>query len=386
MLSRRIPPHGEINAITRAVDRLRAERIPFVDLTESNPTTASIQYPHGLLDALADPRALTYAPHPLGLRSAREAVAAEFARRGAIVDPDHIVLTASTSEAYSWLFKLLCNPGDTVLIPHPSYPLFEHLTALEGVQTRGYALAFHGAWEIDFDTLATAPETTRAVLVVSPNNPTGSFLSRRDAARLTTLCRERGWALIVDEVFADYVVDAIDPLTDLAAGADVLTFSLGGASKSLGLPQVKLGWTLVGGPAAERDRALAALELVADTFLSVGTPVQVAAPRLLRDGAPVRGAIQQRVRTNLAAARALQVLYPACDLLPVEGGWSLIVRVPATRGEEAIVLDLLARERVLVHPGFFFDLPHEAFLVISLLPPAAQFADAFRRVLAHADF
>jgi alanine-synthesizing transaminase len=382
MLSRRIPPHGDVNAITHAVDRLRADGIPFVDLTDANPTTAGIPYPAGLLDALADPRALTYAPDPLGLHAAREAVAGEFARRHASVEPAHLVLSASTSEAYSWLFKLLCNPGDTVLIPHPSYPLFEHLTALEGVATHGYRLAFHGTWEVDFASLADAPAETKAVLVVSPNNPTGSFLSRRDAERLTAICRERAWALIVDEVFADYPVEASDPITDLAARADVLTFTLGGASKSIGLPQVKLGWTLVGGPAPDRDRALAALELIADTFLSVSTPVQVAAPRLLRDGAVVRGAIQQRVRTNLAAARALQMFYPACDLLPVEGGWSLVVRVPATRSEEALVLDLLERERVLVHPGFFFDLPHEAFLVISLLPPAAVFTDAFRRVLA----
>ena len=386
MISTRIPPHGEINRITRAVEQLRAAGEAFVDLTESNPTSVGIPYPDGLLHALADPRAHTYAPDPLGLWTAREAVAAEFARRGSRVDPAHLVLSASTSEAYSWLFKLLCDPGDTVLVPQPSYPLFEHLTRLEGVSTAGYRQSFHGRWEIDFGSLADAPARTRAVLVVSPNNPTGSFLTRRELDELIAVCRERRWTLIVDEVFADYPVEPPDDTAiDVAADAGVLAFTLGGASKSAGLPQMKLGWTLVGGPPAERDAALNALELIADTFLSVSTPVQVAAPRLLTDGARIRAAILSRVRENLATARALAPAHPSCSLLPVEGGWSLIVRVPATRSEEALVLDLLEHDRVLVHPGFFFDLPHEAFLVISLLPPPRMFADAFARVLLQAN-
>jgi aspartate/methionine/tyrosine aminotransferase len=384
MFSSRLPAHGDINAITRAVDRLKTHGTAFVDLTESNPTAAGLVYPPALLAALSDPRALRYEPDPLGMREAREAVAAEFARRGAHVDPKHIVLSASTSEAYSWLFKLLCDPGDTVLVPRPSYPLFEHLTRLEGVEAAGYQLTYHGRWEIDFASIAAAPPRTRAILVVSPNNPTGSFVTRHECERLTTVCRERGWSLIVDEVFADYPVDATDALTDLAARADVPTFTLGGASKSVGLPQVKLGWTLVGGRPVVRDEALAALEVIADTFLSVSTPVQVAASRLLREGGMVRAQIQERVRDNLATARRIAAAYPACDVLPVEGGWSLIVRIPATQSEEAFVLELLERDRVLVHPGFFFDLPHEAFLVISLLPVPAAFADALPRVLHRA--
>jgi aspartate/methionine/tyrosine aminotransferase len=386
LISTRIPPHGAINRITRAVERLRAAGESLVDLTASNPTSVGITYPAGLVNTLADPRALTYAPEPFGLLTAREAIAAEFARRGTRVDPAHLVLSASTSEAYSWLFKLLCDPGDTVLIPQPSYPLFEHLTRLEGVSTVGYRLSFHGRWEIDVGSLADAPARTRAVLVVSPGNPTGSFLTRRELEMLLGLCRERQWALIVDEVFADYPLEPPEnAVVDVAADAGVLAFTLGGASKSVGLPQMKLGWTLVGGPPAEREAALNALELVADTFLSVGTPVQVAAPRLLAEGAVVRAAIHARVRQNLAAARVLARQQPSCSLLPVEGGWSLIVRVPATRSEETLVLELLERDRVLVHPGFFFDLPHEAFLVISLLPPPPVFADAFARVLLQAN-
>ena len=379
----RVPPHREVNAIARAVEQLRAAGVPYIDLSESNPTRVGLPYPAGILDALADPRALVYEPHPLGLRSARAAVAGEFERRGTTVDPEHLLLSASTSEAYSWLFKLLCDPGDAVLVPQPSYPLFEYLGALEGVRTISYPLAYHGRWEIDIHGMGDAPESTRAVLAVSPNNPTGSFLSARDIDALTSICRARGWALIIDEVFADYPIDVDRPITDIAARAGVLAFTLGGASKSIGLPQVKLGWTLVGGPAPQREAALRALEVIADTFLSVSTPVQAAAARLLRDGTAVRTAIHQRVRTNLSTAKRLMPQFPAGNLLPVEGGWSLLVRVPAARSEEQIVLDLLERERILVHPGFFFDMPHEAFVVVSLLPDSDVFADAFARMLHH---
>ena len=384
-VSGRIPAHGELNALTRLVQRLRHAGITILDLSESNPTQVGLPYRIDLLQSMAAPAALTYQPHPLGLRSAREAVSGEFARRGANIDPDHLVLSASTSEAYSWLFKLLCDPGDVVLIPQPSYPLFEFLTRLEGVVPEAYQLTYHGRWEVDLDSLEQAPAGTKAVLAVSPNNPTGSFLSPRDVAGLIDVCHRRQWALIVDEVFADYPMDVDGPVTDLAARADVLTFTLGGASKSIGMPQVKLAWTLVGGPAAARDEALAAMEVVADTFLSVSSPVQVAAPALLRDGAIIRACIHQRIRDNLVVARRLVADYPVCDLLPVEGGWSVIVRVPASRREEAIVLDLLEREHVLVHPGFFFDMPHEAFLVVSLLPDPETFAAGLARLLRSAN-
>jgi aspartate/methionine/tyrosine aminotransferase len=377
----RVPPHGEINALSRAVAACRARGTPLVDLTDTNPTTAGLPYPEGLLEALADPRGCLYAPHPLGLREAREAIAADAARRGAHVDPDHVVLSASTSEAYSWLFKLLCDPGTSVLVPRPSYPLFEHLTRLEGVRAVAYDLEYHGRWRIDFGALAAAPAGTRAVLIVSPNNPTGSYVEAAELERLAAICRARGWAIVADEVFADYPLDAADPVTDIAGRAGVLAFTLAGASKTLGLPQVKLGWTIVGGPAAERDAALSALEVVADAFLSVGTPVQLAAARLLVDAAPVRAAIRRRTAANLDAARRAARGYPACEVLEAGGGWSAVLRVPATRSEEALALDLVAREGVLVHPGYFFDFPREAFLVLSLLPPEPVFADAAARVM-----
>ena len=393
MFSRRIPTHDQTNALTGAIGALRAAGTPFVDLTESNPTRAGIPYPDNLLAPLADDRALRYEPQPFGLDSARAAVAADQRRRGAVVGAGQVVLTASTSEAYSWLFKLLCDPGASVLVPRPSYPLFEHLTQLEGIRAEPYGLEYHGRWEIDFASLAAAPDDVRAVIVVSPNNPTGSCVSASELDRLVAICRERAWALIADEVFADYLFEPFDslplaqgkPVTDLASRAGVLSFTLAGLSKTVGLPQLKLGWIVVGGPAAQRDGALNALELVADSFLSVATPVQVALPELLRTAAPVRAAIQARTRRNLDALREASRSHPACDVLRADGGWSAVLRVPSLRSEESLVLDLLAQEHILVHPGYYFDFPREAFIVVSLLPPEDVFIDAVARVLRFVD-
>ena len=384
MLSRRLPPHADLNALTRALASRRAEGRPVVDLTESNPTRAGFSYPPDLLAPLASARALRYEPQAFGLECAREAVAADHARRGVTIDPARVVLTASTSEAYTWLFKLLCDPGDTVLVPSPSYPLFEHLTRLEAIRTVPFHLEYHGRWEIDFESMDAAPPGTRAIIIVSPNNPTGSFVSPRELERLFALCRDRGWVLIADEVFADYPLDTDAPVTDIAARADVQCFTLGGLSKSAGLPQLKLGWIVAGGPHAASAAALAGLELIADSFLSVSTPVQVAAGALLERGAAIRAQIHQRVQTNLSAFRGIATSFPACDVLKTEGGWSAVVRVPATRTEEQLVVGLLDREGILVHPGYFFDFPREAFVVVSLLPPPPVFSDAAARLLQFA--
>jgi aspartate/methionine/tyrosine aminotransferase len=380
--SARLPDRTHPNAVSLAVEALRAAGTPFVDLTESNPTRVGLPYPATLLAPLATEPALLYEPAPLGLPAAREAVAADAQRRGARVDPRDVVLTTSTSESYSWLFRLLCDPGDCVLVPRPSYPLFEYLTRLDVVQAIPYDLEYHGRWVIDFERIENAPPRTRAVLVVSPNNPTGSFVSRAELARIATLCATRGWALIADEVFADYPLDVEQPLTDLAGRTDALTFTLGGASKSLGLPQVKLGWMTLGGPVDARTDALARLELIADTFLSVGTPVQVAAPDLLRDAAVIRSAIQARTRVNLETIRRLALAQPSCEVLHTEGGWTAVIRVPAFRPEDELVLDLLTDERVLVHPGYFFDFNQEAYVVVSLLVPEHSFAPAVERTIA----
>jgi aspartate/methionine/tyrosine aminotransferase len=381
MFSTRLPDRLQPNAVSLAVAALRDAGVPFIDLTESNPTRVGITYPPGLLDSLSAARGLRYEPMPLGLWSAREAVAADAKRRGATVHPEDVVLTTSTSESYSWLFRLLCDPGDCVLVPRPSYPLFEHLTRLDAVAASPYDLEYHGRWSIDFDRIERAPQRTRAVLLVSPNNPTGSFVSSTDLERLAALCSRRGWALIVDEVFADYPLDVENPLTDLSGRLEALSFTLGGASKSLALPQVKLGWITVGGARRLRDEARGRLELIADTFLSVGTPVQVAAPALLKDAALIRTAVQGRIRANLSTAHRVVQAHPACELLRTEGGWSTVLRVPAVRSEEELVLGLLQNERILIHPGYFFDFDREAYVVVSLLPEEDVFASALERVL-----
>ena len=383
MFSVRVPRNLAPNALSLRLDALRASNAPLLDLTATNPTTAGIPYPPDMLAPLADVSALVYRPEPLGDRAARAAVAADAARNGMTVAADRVVLTASTSEAYSILFKLLCDPGDEVMAPVPSYPLFDHLSALDAVALRTYRLHYHGRWTIDEHSVDESwTDRTRAVLAVSPNNPTGSVLSRPELRALQTRCAERGAALIVDEVFNDYRFEQNGATDPSASGdADPLTFRLGGLSKACGLPQVKLGWIFVEGPDELAERSLRRLEIICDTYLSVSTPVQGAAPRLLAQGAGIRSAIQERVRRNYTSLCSMVQAAPAVEVLAADGGWSAVLRVPSTIGEEELVLHLLEEDGVLVHPGYFFDFPHEAFLVISLLPPGAEFDEGVRRIL-----
>jgi hypothetical protein len=372
------------NRLAQALDARRRSGAPLHDLTESNPTAAGLPYPDDLLDALTAPAARLYAPDPRGLRLAREAVSADYARRGFEVRPQRLLLTASTSEAYAFLFKLLCDPGDVVLVPRPSYPLFEYLAQLESARVERYTLAYDGEWHLDLPALeAGLPARARALVLVNPNNPTGSYLKRDEAERLFALCAARGLALVCDEVFADYAF-APDPrrLASVAADGPALAFSLGGLSKSCGLPQLKLGWIAVSGPPALRDEALARLEIVADTYLSVSTPVQHAAPRLLARLSELQAPIVARVTRNLERVRgALERASPA-TLLGVEGGWYAVLRVPATLSEEERVVRLVEDHGVVAHPGFFFDFPREAFLVLSLLTREDVFDAGLRALLA----
>ena len=385
MRSSRLPRDLTPNALSAGLARMRAEGRPVADLTLSNPTRAGIPYPLDLLAPLADPAGLSYEPEPFGLATARAAVAADFARRGVAVAPDRVCLTASTSEAYALLFKLLCDPGDRVLVPQPSYPLFEHLTALECVQAVPYALELHGAWRLDVAAIERRlDDRTRAVLVVSPNNPTGSIVQSGELEELAALCASRGVALIGDEVFADYRLDGAAPAVSVLQQSRALAFALGGLSKSVGLPQVKVAWIAVNGPDALVAEALAGLEIVADTFLSVSTPAQVALPRLLMHGAVVRHAIRERTARNLSALTAAVAAAPAVTLLPPAGGWCAVLQVPSLVSEEALVLALLEHDGVLVQPGYFFDFPREAFVVVSLLVDPGVFDPAIARVLARA--
>ena len=384
MFSHRTPADLAPNDLTRAVAATRADGRSFIDLTESNPTRAGFAYPADLLAPLADPRGLTYAPQPFGLMDARRAVAGEYERRNLSVSPDRVVLTASTSEAYALLFKLLTDAGDDVLVPRPSYPLFDHLASLELVTARPYDLDPDARWGIDFASIERAvTPRTRAVLVVSPNNPTGSYVTAEEYERLAAFCARRDLALVADEVFAEYelTAGAGRAAGSLARRRDVLGFSLGGLSKSVGLPQVKLAWIAVSGPETLVGPALDRLELVCDSYLSVSTPVQTAAAELLGRGAGLRHQIRCRVVSNYRKLHALVAGTPACRVLPGEGGWYGVVQVPSLETEESLVVSLLVDDGVLAHPGYFFDFPRESYLVVSLLTPEDPFSDGIGRLL-----
>jgi alanine-synthesizing transaminase len=383
VFSSRLQWDSQPNPLSILLAEKRRNGAAVIDLTESNPTRAGLDYPGGeLLAALADPRALRYDPDPRGLLAAREAVSEYYAQRGVDVPASRILLTASTSEAYSYLFKLLADPGDEILVPRPSYPLFDYLAAMESVRVIQYPLRYDGVWHIDFDGLAGAiTPRTRAIVLVNPNNPTGSYLKHAEWERIQTF----GLPILSDEVFSDFAF-APDPtrITTLTGQHSTLTFSMSGLSKIAGLPQLKLGWIVAGG--ANHPAALEGLEWIADTFLSVATPVQWALPRILAASAAVQEQMRRQTRANLEHLmdRASGSDSP-WRCLQVEGGWYAILEVPRIRTEEEWVLRLLADSDVLVQPGFFYDFEKEAFLVLSLLTPPAAFAEGLRRILDSVD-
>jgi aspartate/methionine/tyrosine aminotransferase len=386
VLSSRTPVDLTPNSLAQAVQALTSDGRAILDLTHSNPTRAGFAYPSDLLGPLGSPDGLTYTPSPFGLTDARAAVARDYARRGVDVDPARIALTASTSEAYGVLFKLLADAGDEVLVPRPSYPLFDHLARLDLVTARPYDLDADAEWRIDFASLTAAlTPRTRAVLLVSPNNPTGSYVKADEMRRLAGICAAHGLALIADEVFADFVLMPASATTagQVLAQDDALAFSLGGLSKSVGLPQAKLAWIAAAGPAPLVASALARLEFICDTYLSVSTPVQLAAADLLARGGQMRAQITRRVSANYEHLRAAARGVPACRCLPSEGGWHAVLQVPSLQSEETLVLDLLEQSGVLVHPGYFFDFPRESFLIVSLLPPEPLFGEGVGRILGY---
>jgi alanine-synthesizing transaminase len=383
MFSSRLPWSNAPNPLTELLRAMRARGEAVLDLTESNPTAAGLSFPRtAILDALADPRTLLYEPASAGLLPARQAVSEYYAGR---VAPQRILLTASTSEAYSLLFKLLADPGDEVLAPRPSYPLFEFLASLESVRQVQYPLVYHDGWSIDFEALERRINArTRAIILVNPNNPTGSFLKKHELDPLVQLCLAHGLAIISDEVFSDYgLAEDSERVRSLAEIDEVLTFSLSGLSKVAGLPQLKLGWIVTGGPAAEQNAAIQRLELIADTYLSVGTPVQWAAAKLLPMRQRIQAQILERIRENRAFLSGHLEPGSPWRLLRTEGGWYAILQAPRIRSEEEWALLLLEEDRVLVQPGFFFDFETEAFLVASLLTPPEIFREGIRRILAH---
>lgn len=369
------------NLISKLLAAKRERGDAILDLTESNPVYAGLNYPaDAIAAAFATPKILRYDPNPAGLPATREAICASYHPAPTV---DQLLLTASTSEAYQFLFKLLTDPDDEVLVPRPSYPLFEFLAGMERVHVVPYPLVYHGRWRIDLDALASrVTSRTRALVLVNPNNPTGSFVHADELEALVALCRDRGLAIISDEVFAEYGFgEDASRVTSLRHVDDVLTFCLSGLSKSAGLPQMKLGWMVVNGPETARAEALSRLELIADVYLSVGGPVQAAAPELLRAGAGIRGQIRSRTESNLAHLRGRLGPESPFRLLAVEGGWYATLQVPRIYSEEEWVVRLLEDKNVLVQPGFFYDFESEAFLVLSLLTPPAVFAAGIEHLI-----
>ena len=376
------------NLLARKREELREKGIPVLDLTVSNPTQVGIQYPKELLNPLAHPRGLLYEPDPKGLLSAREAVASLFRAKGVCLDPEQIVLTASTSEAFGYLFRLLADPGDELLVPRPSYPLFDYLADLQDVRPVPYRLrpALPGRWELDLEALAgTASARSRAFIAVQPNNPTGSCFNQTERQEVFRFCRRRELALISDEVFAEYLFQKEPETAGTLLGLDpaVLTFSLGGLSKWMGLPQMKLAWIAVEGPKLQRDEALSRLEMMADTFLSVNTAVQMALPEWIELAGPIQAQILQRLRVNRQELEGLCRDGPI-RLFPSQGGWTAVLQMGSVPDEEAWAAALLEERQVLVHPGYLFGFEMDGVVVVSLLPSPKTFAEGIRSLLDYA--
>ncbi|MGA7794332.1 MAG: pyridoxal phosphate-dependent aminotransferase [Candidatus Acidiferrales bacterium] len=373
--------------MTRALEEHRRSGKELFDLTASNPTTCGFSYPEGeILAALTDPRGLVYRPESKGLREARKAVAEYYAGRAgfsgsvARVDPERILLSSGTSEAYSHIFRLLCEAGDEILVPAPSYPLFEFLADLADIRLVPYPLLYDHGWQIDFAPLRAAlTPRSRVVLVVHPNNPTGSFVKPREAAELAEICASREMAIVVDEVFLDYSSGAT-PAQTFALSDAALTFTLSGLSKISLLPQMKLAWTVVSGPDAVVQTAIDRLEIIADTYLSPSAPVQLALPKFLSLRHALQAQLQQRISANLSVLDTLLRESKSLARLDREGGWYAILRVPMTGTDEDLTVALLERCSVLVHPGHFFNFEREGFLVLSLITPEQEFQDGLRRL------
>jgi len=372
------------NRFTEVQQQLRAAGMEVLDLTVSNPTRAELYYDaETILQSLINPGATDYDPQPKGLLTARQAVTNYYLKQHEEfdIDPESVVLTTSTSEGYSYVFRLLCNPEDEILVPKPSYPLFEFLADLQDVKLVPYPLIYDHGWQMDFPSLYKAVNhRTRAVVVVHPNNPTGSYVSATEQSELNNFCREYNLALIVDEVFLDYAHDGASRMT-FAANQHALTFTLSGLSKISGLPQMKLAWVVTSGPSEQVNAALARLEVIADTYLSMNAPIQLAAPVLLEQRKNIQPLLLDRVRANLEDLDRGIARQKTCQRLSVEGGWYAVLRAPVTQSDEDLAIDILRKMSVLLHPGHFYDFPSDGHLIVSLITPPKQFREGMGRVL-----
>lgn len=398
------------NRLTLALEEARARGAKILDLTVSNPTRVGLQYDsQAILAALSSGRALDYEPQAKGLPAAREAVAEYYRSAHGVrdLDAERIVLTTSTSEGYSYVFRLLCNAGDELLVPKPSYPLFEFLADLQDVRLVPYPLIYDHGWQIDFPSLEEAATTrTRGVVVVHPNNPTGSYVKEDEVAQLNAFCGARGPAVIVDEVFLDYPLndrhltktrpngrsnknhvqfdqELAKKQASFVQNSEVLTFTLSGLSKISALPQMKVAWVVTSGLEREVSAAMARLEVIADTYLSMNAPMQWALPALLEQRRSIQKQLRERVEKNLVELDRQLAKQKACERLDVEGGWYAVLRVPVTRSDEELAIELVREKQVLVHPGHFYDFPSDGYLVVSLIAEENDFAQGVKRGLNH---
>jgi alanine-synthesizing transaminase len=372
------------NRFTLAIEAARASGGRLLDLSASNPTRVGLEYDsRAILESLGSPRSLDYDPQPKGLPAAREAVANYYAEPHGLHDlnPERIVLTTSTSEGYSFVFRLLCNAGDELLVPKPSYPLFEFLADLQDVKLVPYPLIYDHGWQMDFHSMREAvSEKTRGVVVVHPNNPTGSYVHASEFDSLNKFCAQHGLALIVDEVFLDYALDE-SPHASFAGNTAVLTFTLSGLSKISALPQMKIAWLVTSGPEDRVNAAMERLEVIADTYLSMNAPVQCAIPVLLEQRQAIQRQLRDRVRSNLAELDRQLASANTCQRLSVEGGWYAVLRVPPTRSDEELAIELVRQKSVVVHPGHFYDFPSDGYLILSLITAPDDFNAGIDRVL-----
>ncbi len=383
MFSDRTSWNLKSNRLSEALARHRAAGKPLFDLSASNPTECGFEYDrHAIFQALSNPNWLSYDPDPKGLLAARRAVSEYYAAHGITVPVEDIILTTSTSEAYSFAFRVLCNPDDELLIPEPSYPLFSFLADIHDVRLVAYPLLYDHGWQIDFHALQQAiTARTRGVIVVNPNNPTGHFCNAGELEKLSEICSAREIAIIADEVFLDFHLAATQPRS-FAANAASLTFTMSGLSKISGLPQMKSAWLVTTGPQQLKAQALARLDVIADTFLSMNAPVQLAMPAFLALRQGFQSQVMVRMRNNLADLDKQLSAQNSCVRLQVQGGWYAVLRVPVIRSDEDLAIDLLANHGVYVHPGHFFDFATDGYWVVSLITPEKDFSEGINRLLS----
>lgn len=367
MFSNRTDWEFSSNKLVSLLDKLKDNNEDIMDLTQSNPTECGFSYPkEKIVSALSNSSNLAYSPSAKGMLCAREVVCQYYKEKGYDVNPENIFLTSSTSEGYLFLFRLLADPGDKVLFPRPSYPLFEVLTQLSDLELAQYPLNY-GDWSLDEDAFESISKGAKAIVAVNPNNPTGSFVGNEDLKIINKVCANTDASIICDEVFLDYAFQDDFKPNSMVGNKENLTFVLGGLSKALGMPQMKLAWIVINGPDGLVEEAKKRLEIILDTFLSVNTPSQNALGPWMEQRAAIQKDILKRIRDNRETVRSMVADSNKLTLLEAQGGWYAILRLPGSLDEEEFCYGLLKNKKVFVHPGYFFDFALGSHIVVSLL-------------------